>query len=73
LRFRLSDASGQRVRVQRSINLRDWEDWKTVTLEGTSSELSDETSTASQCFYRAIGDNSGQEAIKARMNANGRE
>jgi hypothetical protein len=34
------------------------EDWKTVTLEGTSCELSDETSTAAQRFYRAIEDNS---------------
>jgi hypothetical protein len=41
-----------------------------VTLEGTSCELSDETSTASQRFYRAIQDNSDQEAIKPRMNAN---
>jgi hypothetical protein len=70
LRFRLSGASGQCVRVQRSINLKDWADWKTVTLGDTGCELSDETSTASQRFYRAIEDNSGQEAIKPRMDAN---
>jgi hypothetical protein len=45
--------------VQRSTNLIDWEDWKTVTLEGTSCELSDETSTASQRFYRAVEDSVG--------------
>ena len=44
--------------MQRSTNLQDWEDWKTVTLGGTSCELSDDTSTASQRFYRAIEDNS---------------
>jgi hypothetical protein len=45
--------------VQRSTNLIDWEDWKTVTLEGTSCELSDETSTASRRFYRAVEDSVG--------------
>jgi hypothetical protein len=70
LRLRLSGASGQCVRVQRSTNLKDWEDWQTVTLEGTTCELSDDPSTASQRFYRAIEDNSGQEAIKPRTNAN---
>jgi hypothetical protein len=69
----LGERSSQRVRVQRSTNLKDWADWKTVTLDGTACELSDATSTASQRFYRAIEDNSGQESIKPRMNANGRE
>jgi hypothetical protein len=57
LRLRLSGASGQRVRVQRSLNLKDWADWKTVTLGDTGCELTDSI-TASQCFYRAIEDNS---------------
>jgi hypothetical protein len=73
LRLRLSGVSGQCVRVQRSTNLKDWEDWQTVTLEGTTCELSDDTSTASQRFYRAIEDNSAQEAIKPRMNTNERQ
>jgi hypothetical protein len=66
LRLRLSGASGQRVRVQRSINLKDWADWKTVTLGDTGCELTDAI-TASQCFYRVIEDNSVQEAIKPRI------
>jgi WD40 repeat protein len=72
LRLRLSGAIGHRVRVQRSINLKDWADWKTVTLGDTGCELTD-TITASQCFYRAVEDNSAQEAIKPRMDANDRE
>ena len=42
--------------MQRSTNLRDWENWKTVTIEGASCELSDDTSIASQRFYHAIED-----------------
>jgi hypothetical protein len=51
-------ASGQSFRMQRSANLTDWLDWKTVTFEGTSCELVDDTSTASQRFYRVVEDNS---------------
>jgi hypothetical protein len=54
LRLRLSGASGQRVRVQRSINLKDWADWKTVTLGDTGCELTDNIVSNSQCFYRAV-------------------
>jgi len=69
LQLQLRGASGQRVRVQRSTNLRDWADWQTVTLGETGCQLTDTIVTNSQCFYRAVEDN--QEAIKPRMNANG--
>jgi hypothetical protein len=46
--------SGQLVRVQRSLNLGDWEDWQTVTIEGTTLELTDDPSGAAQRFYRVV-------------------
>jgi hypothetical protein len=52
------DIAGQAVRVQRSANLIDWEDWRVLTLDGTGCEVIDETSGASHRFYRAIEDNS---------------
>jgi hypothetical protein len=59
VQLQLSGANGQCVRVQRSANLIDWEDWRTVTLDGTGCELIDQTAAASQRFYRAVEDNSG--------------
>jgi hypothetical protein len=50
-RFLVRGEAGLNVRVQRSANLRDWEDWQTLTLGATPSELSDldarDTPTAS--------------------------
>jgi hypothetical protein len=54
----VSGADGQGVRVQRSANLVDWEDWRIVTLDGTGCELIDETTAASHRFYRAVEDSS---------------
>jgi hypothetical protein len=56
LRLRLSGVSGQRVHVQRSANLLDWEDWQTVTLSFGSGaiELYDNPAAASRRFYRAV-------------------
>jgi hypothetical protein len=59
VQLQLSGVNGQCVRVQRSANLIDWEDWRTVALDGTGCELIDETATASHRFYRAVEDNSG--------------
>ena len=43
------------VRVQRSADLRDWEEWQTVTREGGPSELQDdEAATRPYRFYRGI-------------------
>ena len=58
LQLQLSGASGLGIRVQRSANLIDWEDWRTVTLDGTGCELIDETAASGQRFYRAVEDNS---------------
>jgi hypothetical protein len=66
LRLRLSGESGQRVRVQRSTNLKDWADWKTVTLGDTGCDLTESIVSNSQCFYRAVEDNSVQETTKPR-------
>jgi hypothetical protein len=54
-RFLLRGDAGLSVRVQRSANLRDWEDWQALTLGATASELSDlDASTNSHRFYRAV-------------------
>ncbi|MBE7499974.1 MAG: leucine-rich repeat domain-containing protein [Verrucomicrobiales bacterium] len=58
LRLFLSGPPGQYVHVQRSANLVDWEVWRTVTLDGTGGEVTDETTAASQRFYRVVDDNS---------------
>lgn len=52
----MAGPTGQRVRVQRSINLRDREDWQTLTLDSTALELTDEPASAAQRFYRAVED-----------------
>jgi hypothetical protein len=47
--------AGLSVRVQRSANLRDWEDWQALTLGATPSELSDLDAGATwHRFYRAV-------------------
>ncbi len=54
-RFLLHGEAGLSVRVQRSSNLRDWEDWQSVTLGAAPTELSDaEVGTAVRRFYRAV-------------------
>jgi len=52
----LSGANGQSVRVQRSTNLVDWEDWRTVTLDGTVKRLLDDPAGVPVRFYRVIAD-----------------
>ena len=47
--------AGLSVRIQRSANLRDWEDWQAPTLGATPSELSDlDAGAVSDRFYRAV-------------------
>ena len=54
-RFLVRGDAGLSVRVQRSSNLRDWEDWQTLTLGATPSELSDlDAGANSRRFYRAV-------------------
>lgn len=52
----VSGMEGQRVRLQRSENLIDWEDWQTITLCGAGCGLIDTTTTAPARFYRAVED-----------------
>jgi len=52
----LSGTNGQSVRVQRSANLVDWEDWQTVTLDGTAQELVDGPASIPLRFYRVTVD-----------------
>ena len=40
--------------LQRSTNLVDWEDWKTVNFDGTDCGLTDDVGTNSRRFYRAV-------------------
>ena len=51
-------ACGQRVKLQRSENLVDWEDWQAMTLGGnaTGCGLIDTTTAARQRFYRVVED-----------------
>jgi hypothetical protein len=51
-------ACGQRVKLQRSSNLVDWEDWQTMTLGGnaTGCGLIDTAAAARQRFYRVVED-----------------
>ena len=54
-RFLVRGDAGLSVRVQRSANLRDWEDWQALTLGATPSELSDlDAGAVSHRFYRAV-------------------
>jgi hypothetical protein len=54
----IESASGQRVKLQRSENLVDWEDWQAMTLGGnaTGCGLIDTTTAARQRFYRVVED-----------------
>jgi hypothetical protein len=54
----VNGASGQRVKLQRSENLVDWEDWQTMTLggNGTDCGLIDTTTAVRQRFYRVVKD-----------------
>jgi uncharacterized secreted protein with C-terminal beta-propeller domain len=54
-RFLVRGDAGLSVRVQRSANLRDWEDWQALTLGAIPSELSDLDAGANpDHFYRAV-------------------
>lgn len=54
-RFLVRGDAGLSVRVQRSANLRDWQDWQALTLGATPSELSDlDAGAVSYRFYRAV-------------------
>jgi hypothetical protein len=54
-RVTTSSPAPERVRVQRSVNLVDWEDWRTVTWDEGPSELLDaEAGTTPYRFYRTI-------------------
>lgn len=56
IRLPLASTSGQRVRLQRSENLTDWEDWQTLVMDGPAAELIEETTTSAHRFYRALED-----------------
>jgi hypothetical protein len=54
-RFLLRGETGLGVRVQRSSNLRDWEDWQAITLVNIPTELSDpDARSIPHRFYRAV-------------------
>jgi hypothetical protein len=58
IRLPIEGMCGQRVKLQRSENLVDWEDWQTMTLGGnvTGCGLIDATTAARQRFYRVVED-----------------
>jgi len=53
--FLVSGEPGQTVRVQRSRNLKDWEDWQQVTLGAAPADVTDaNTLSTPRGFYRAV-------------------
>ncbi len=55
LRLRSASPAPATVRVQRSTNLRDWEDWQTVSRDQGPSELQDsEAGAVPYMFYRMV-------------------
>ena len=56
IRLPVKGKCGQRVRLQRSENLLDWEDWQTMTLGGDGCGLIDTTTATPARFYRAVAD-----------------
>ena len=56
IRVPVNGRCGQRVRLQRSENLVDWQDWQTMTLGGDGCGLIDTTTATPTRFYRAVND-----------------
>ncbi|MCP5516642.1 MAG: hypothetical protein H7A45_05190 [Verrucomicrobiales bacterium] len=56
IRLPVNGKCGQRVRLQRSDNLVDWEDWQTMILGGDGCGLIDTTTATPARFYRAVND-----------------
>ena len=56
IRVPVTGRCGQRVRLQRSENLVDWEDWQTMILGGDGCGLIDTTTATPTRFYRAVND-----------------
>jgi hypothetical protein len=55
LRLLTSSPAPESVRVQRSVNLEDWDEWRTVTRDGGPSELQDnDLGTTPYRFYRGV-------------------
>ena len=56
IRLPIEGACGQRVKLQRSENLVDWEDWQTMILGGDGCGIIDAPGAIRQRFYRAVED-----------------
>jgi hypothetical protein len=55
LQLRLTGLNGQHARIQRSPNLRDWEDWVVVPVGEQPTEVADpDARSRAQRFYRAV-------------------
>jgi len=53
--FQVLGAAGFRVRIQRSTNLTDWQDWHTVSLGAVPEKFLDvESSSTGNRFYRTV-------------------
>ena len=56
LRLLSATPAPESLTIQRSTNLRDWEDWQTVSRDEGPGELNDaEAGTVPHRFYRAVG------------------
>jgi hypothetical protein len=56
IRLPIEGMCGQRVKLQRSENLVDWEDWQTMILGGDGCGIIDTPGASRQRFYRAVED-----------------
>jgi hypothetical protein len=57
IRLFLHGGSGQRVQVQRSFNLVDWQDWQSLPRNEAAARSLEDSMAAEHVFYRAIDKN----------------
>ena len=56
LRILLHGPGGRDLRIQRSLNMIDWEDWRSVTLDGDGSGIVEDPTINTECFYRVVAE-----------------
>ena len=53
LRLKVDGPRGVNLEIERSFNLNEWQFWRSITVGGLPTEVSDPEPAAPQCFYRA--------------------
>lgn len=54
LRLKVDGPRGVKLDIERSSNVNEWQFWRSITLGGLPTKVSDPEPAAPQCFYRAI-------------------